>query len=616
MKRILLFLIILLSVTSIYAGVNNNLQKIYAVDSDEYEAITYLYISEGYALPSTSGPYSGAELKMMLSKLDRSALSGYAASLYDELYETVSGPDARFDSSENFAFTISGDVGLRATYHTNPADFNGVDEVANGGTPDWKEPLPLISVPFETWIGDNVYGYSSFDILVNRTLIAQENEDTPNIDTDTIGLGFATNILMVPPSTLSDMSLNFPLRAFGAIGGDYYTFEIGRDNVSWGAGESGNLVIGDQLPYHNQARFTAFSEKFKYTFLISAFNHPSNYIVTEEGEYEEYDKDNPTKKPPKDNKIDYDWIDNYLDQCLDRDGVKAFIGHRLEWTIGDKIGMALTESIMYQNDKALDLTVLSPTAIFHNFYMRANANSILAFEIDYTPIKNVNIYGQLAIDEFRLPGEFELFGPPSAKGFILGAKGALPLESGMMYGSVEYAYTDPYLYLRDEGDSYDPFKYGINYIVDVPEFVVGDLSNYTLLPLGYKYGNDVIVANVNLGYKEFGKWYVEGTFRYLLDGCFDIFTRWNNDVIPGTDNDPNAPSTSHPDEGSYDPNSNWKDRNAVAKNIALTIKGGLTLTDNFEIEAEATYITINNFKNIEGQKASDTQFEISAKYSF
>ena len=529
---------------------------------------------------------------------------------------SISGPDARFNPSENFAFSIAGDLGVRATYHTNPTDFNGVDDVANGGTTDWKEPLPLISVPFETWIGDNIYGYSSFDVLVNRTLMAQENEDTEDLDTDTLGLGFVTNILMFPPSSLADMSLNFPLRAFGAIGSDYYTIQIGRDNVSWGAGESGNLVLGDQLPYHNQFRFTAFSEKFKYTFLISAFNHPSNYIESEEVEYEEYDKTNPSKRPPESGKIMKDWINNYLCQYTDRDGVKAFVGHRLEWTIGEKIGMALTETIMYQNDKAFDLTVLSPTMIYHNLYMRANANSMLSFEIDYSPIKNVNIYGQLAIDEFRLPGEFELFGPPSAKGIIIGAKAALPLESGILYGSVEYAYTDPYLYLRDDGESYDPYNYGINYIVDVPEFVVGNLSNYTLKPIGYKYGNDVMVANLNVGYKVFGKWYVEGTFRYLLDGCFDIYTRWNNDVIPGTDNCPSAPSTTHPDEGSYDPYSNWEERNAVAKNIALTLKGGITLTENFDIEAEATFITINNFQNIAGVKTSDTQFQISAKYSF
>lgn len=608
-KKITILLILLFTFASLFGGVHDNLQKIYSVDSDEYEAISYLYISAGKALPSTTGPWSGAELKMMLDDIDADLLSGYALELYNNIYATVSAPDARFNPNDLFSFTISGDAGLSATYHTNPEDFNSPDDVANSGTTDYKTTLPLISVPLETWIGDNIYGYSSFDLGINRTLI---NTKIEKDSTETAGVGFRTNVLLLPPSVLNDLNLNFPYRAFGSIGGDWYSFEIGRDNISWGAGESGNLTLGDQLPYHNQVRFTAFTPSFKYTFLTSFFPHPSNYVYTENVDDVDYDeKDKPVTK------VDKDWIDNHYEMRDSKDGISAFISHRLEWRIKDKIGMALTESIMYQNENNLDLTVLSPTAVFHNFYIRKNANSLLSFEIDYTPIENINIYGQVAIDEFRLPGEFSTDGPPSAFGFILGAKGAMPLKSGILYGAVEGAYTDPYLYIRDDGGSYDPYKYGIPFIGAIPEFVSAeDLGNYTLLPLGYRYGNDAIVAYAKVGYKEFSKWYSEASFRYLLDGCFDINTRWNNDVIPGTDNDPQAPSEAHPDEGSYDPNSNWKDRNAVGKNIAITLKGGITLLDNLDIEAEATYITINNFRNIEGEKTNDFQLEISARYSF
>ena len=48
---------------------------------------------------------------------------------------------------------------------------------------------------------------------------------------------------------------------------------------------------------------------------------------------------------------------------------------------------------MYMSeDNTLDLRVLSPTTIYHDYYIRGNANSILAFEVDYTPISHVNIY--------------------------------------------------------------------------------------------------------------------------------------------------------------------------------------------------------------------------------
>ena len=58
---------LLLAVAMLSAGtVNDNRQKIFDIDSDAYRAVKALYISHGYALPSTSGPWSGAELEMMV----------------------------------------------------------------------------------------------------------------------------------------------------------------------------------------------------------------------------------------------------------------------------------------------------------------------------------------------------------------------------------------------------------------------------------------------------------------------------------------------------------------------------------------------------------------------
>ena len=117
--------------------------------------------------------------------------------------------------------------------------------------------------------------------------------------------------------------------------------------------------------------------------------------------------------------------------------------------------------------------------------------------MDYTPIKHLNIYGEVAIDEFRLPGEFDITkpGPPSAAGYILGVKTAIPLGEGMLTAHIEGAYTDPYLYLRDDGESYGSKKYGINFIAGMSEWVSADKRpNYTREFIGYRYGNDSIVA--------------------------------------------------------------------------------------------------------------------------
>ena len=65
MKRIVaVFLLFLMVLTSVFALSNS--QKIYRVDSKEYEEIKYLYILTGHALPSTTGPWSEGELKDLL----------------------------------------------------------------------------------------------------------------------------------------------------------------------------------------------------------------------------------------------------------------------------------------------------------------------------------------------------------------------------------------------------------------------------------------------------------------------------------------------------------------------------------------------------------------------
>ena len=91
-KMVLITLVIAVSLSGITAA---NTQKIHPVDSPLYDALVQLYISEGYALPSTTGPYSTDELLMMLHRLERTSLNATGRGLYDylarELDEDESG---------------------------------------------------------------------------------------------------------------------------------------------------------------------------------------------------------------------------------------------------------------------------------------------------------------------------------------------------------------------------------------------------------------------------------------------------------------------------------------------------------------------------------------------
>lgn len=587
------------SISVFSSGIESNYQKIFSIDSPVYRAIRDLYISDGLALPSTSGPWSGAELNLMLSRIDAASLTGNEKVLYDYALSEVT-PHQRFKPNEIFGFSISIDLNAELYLHANPKDFTAPEEYGtkNGRRwGDYNQPTPLLSIPFETWIGENVYGYTSLNLGSVRNV---HNFTNPILDEmgNVIGYSYEGipimhNLVFVSPLAFSDFDMNFPLRAFGSVGGDWWNISIGRDKMSWGPGETGNFVIGEQIPYHNNARVSFFTDSFKYIFSMSAFVHPLNYMMKEDTDGKWY------------------YSPTYL-QNAEREGLRMFIAHRLEWRIFNRINMALTEGIMYQNAGGnLDPLVISPTAIFHNFYIRGNANSILSLELDASLVDHWNFYFQFVLDELQMAGELTNEGTaPSALGFMLGTRFAYPMRKGSLYGSIETAYTDPYLYLRDYGTNYQGDKYGNNFIVAFPEFVSDDSSGrklgaYTLDYLGYRYGGDAFVLNFNTGYEEYEKWYVEGNLMYMLHGAFDMLTRW------GTGNSVNFPTSSEPD-GSYDKSPSTK--NSPIHYVILTAEGGFSPIRNLDLYGRMDFVTCRNKGNMKSDTTLDIQFTVGIGY--
>ena len=61
----------------------SNQQKIFSLDSDVHQAIEFLYMAQGLGLPSTTGPYSQAELTLMMEKINRAQLNENLLPTYD-----------------------------------------------------------------------------------------------------------------------------------------------------------------------------------------------------------------------------------------------------------------------------------------------------------------------------------------------------------------------------------------------------------------------------------------------------------------------------------------------------------------------------------------------------
>lgn len=589
-KYFLLVFLILLSFSSL-CGKGLNRQKIYPIDSDVYEAINFLYMEQGKSIPSSTGPWSGDELIKMFKRVNRPTLSRGGKATYDYV-ESVLLKEGNLDSTAAIDFGL--ETALEGYVHTN-TDDHGFFTEERDWIYDFEEREPFLNISFETWATENLYVYFEFPIGVNEY---KEKNSTSEIFNNT----FTTNVFAIPPNEITDLNMNFPYRAFVSVGGENWNLQLGRDRISWGSGITGNLTVGGHLLYNEFLKFTTYHNRFKFTSVAMAFPHPQTYYA--------YDSDTGIFS------IDPDGQESAIN------GLRMFISHRLEFRMLDIINFILTESMMYMStDGTFDLRYLNPAMMYHNFYIRANSNSLLSLETEVNPWENISVYGQMVLDEFAAPGESttgEKGANPQAFGYLGGIRGILPVGDGIAFAGFEAAKTDPMLYLRGNGEdrNQEVGEIGINYVVGIREFSPDSTISIMEDFLGYEYGNDALVFDLNGGYTVFGKYRIEGNIFYMLHGVHDMYTLWSQ----GYDSDLHDPTAVEtPSDTPADSGNQFADamnRNAIEHTIALGVKGSYTFDENLDIYAQVDWIHKINPGNLStNDSVSDTQISLGISYS-
>lgn len=159
--------IMLLSIVLCLLSARNNDQTIYRVDSTLYQKIVKLYMAQGRAVPSSTGPWSGDELRKMVDVLESDSIPSYLASTYEEVKNELEK-----ESSVSFnggAMEIGGTLNLDIYAHTyaggiSRTDVGGIEETAFAGRRYWfGEDLtknnPFFQLDWETWLGNSFYTY-------------------------------------------------------------------------------------------------------------------------------------------------------------------------------------------------------------------------------------------------------------------------------------------------------------------------------------------------------------------------------------------------------------------------------------------------------------------------
>lgn len=501
MKRIVVLLVVLLAGAYVFAYSNNAI--IFELDSSIYDDMDNLYSYCGFVRPSTNRPWSEAEARLILSKVDKSGLEGYALKLYNRIEaELNKGLKWNFGENKkvaNFGVTVGMNFALEGYAHSNTEDF--ITET------DWErsfdERKSLMRLYFEFTCNDNFYTTSDIHYKFRRADMYDEytkysteeggklSKDGYIASYDMNGVDkmyyvsksyqFSNGLMSNFFTDTLHFSFIWPRRAIFSFGGETWNFSVNRDKLSLGNANFGNLLVDDHT-FSDYAKLSFFSNNFKYDFVLMFFDTllSSHEDPTTEG--------------------------------------RIYMIHTLQFRALDKVSFTISENVMYKY-KVLDFYFFNPSFIYHNLNNRGMFNALAYVDLNVIVVPGLEVYGQFALDQARAPHEGD--SQSSSYGLVAGISYSQKLGDGMLTVYGEYAKTTPLLYRRDGIDFIRSSRY---VAMEAPVYHI-PFFDY----IGFPYGGDVRMLEIRATYSSLNNWKVSAFGRIAQKGEVNIFHSHNID---------------------------------------------------------------------------------------
>jgi len=366
--------------------------------------LQFLSIESGNSFLSFSPPLSPHELHIFLDSIDESSLSQPASEAYYRVLKRLSPGSPLSFSTKNFAGFLNINSTLEGKVRLNE-DISWQSE--------YLSVAPLISIPIRLHFSEYVQLYIEPHISVKP--------DTINNNIFPLGEG-----------------INYwPVRSFAAVGGSFWNFQIGRDNILWGTSHSGSLTFSNESSFYDFARLSFFIKYIKYSMMVSQLPLYLNSDLF---------------LSPGDISYPEDW-----EKSLTKTMQRYYYLHRLDVNLFDKVSIGFMEGVMAGNSP-IEIRYLNPLIIFHSLFSwrdyekwgdeeRTMNGSLFSIEVNWNIIKSLAFYGQFVMNQFALKTELDYDSnqPPNALGYLAGLHYTHTFNTWASIFYLEFIYTDPYL---------------------------------------------------------------------------------------------------------------------------------------------------------------------------
>lgn len=438
-----------------FAATINNTQLIHQ-NHWVYDAIAQLSMDAGIINFIERSPLTVGELKFYLEEVSTYPLSDSGQELYHQVYNFL------YDDNNWFQGELSKKTGFSDHQLKFSSDIVLNPEVYYKSNQEiaWSHPYHfvdnLFTVPVRVGISD--YFSLGADIFLGMNYGASQSHDK------------FSNI-PYPQNGTASHEFVWTKFAYGTIGGTFNgwgaNLVVGKEGMSIGRTATGSILYNSTFETEGFLQINAYTHNFKYTL--------------------------DTVQVSKDKYL-------YL--------------HHFDLRFFRKLRFGIFEGSLINGP--FEMRFLNPMMIMHSFagwnqynttpaedkiYAESRYCAIMAFTIDFTPIKNLRIYGIYNQIEMQLPSEkTSLIGQsyPDSFGIQLGVEFIIPDKNkGYWTGTVEGLYTAPFMYLKQSPDwslvraRYDELNSSKNPIYSW---------------MGSPFGPDTIAGYLGFGYEQPGKW--------------------------------------------------------------------------------------------------------------